>query len=76
MRRLQPHGDNMLICTAVCAVTPAAFCLSNYSNFPFSSKTLYVGNLPFKSAWQQIKDVFSESGAIEFVKIPSDRNGR
>lgn len=33
------------------------------------AQLVYVGNLPFKIEWQEIKDHMKQAGAVEFVKI-------
>mmetsp|Transcript_49657 Transcript_49657/g.153345 ORF Transcript_49657/g.153345 Transcript_49657/m.153345 type:complete len:233 (+) Transcript_49657:3-701(+) len=33
---------------------------------------VYVGNLPFKSEWQELKDHMKSAGTVEFVKILTD----
>jgi len=38
--------------------------------------TLYVGNLPYSTSWQELKEVFSECGGVAFVDIPGGRDGR
>lgn len=30
---------------------------------------VYVGNLPFKAEWQEVKDHMKVAGTVEFVKI-------
>jgi len=34
-----------------------------------TSQMVYVGNLPFKAEWQELKDHMKAAGAVEFVKI-------
>jgi len=34
-----------------------------------SSQMVFVGNLPFKLSWQDLKDHFKAAGNVEFVKI-------
>merc|ERR1712060_201501 len=38
-------------------------------------RVLYVGNLPFRTAWQDIKDLFKEYGDVIRVDIAQDYNG-
>jgi len=38
--------------------------------------TLFVGNLPFSTRWQELKDLFAESGNVEFVDMAMGRDGR
>lgn len=38
-------------------------------------RLIYVGNLPFRSSWQDLKDSFKEYGEIIRVDIASDANG-
>ncbi len=38
------------------------------------SKTLYVGNLPFTTTVEELKDIFSEYESIEDVKVITDRD--
>merc|ERR1719221_1875267 len=33
------------------------------------SQMVYVGNLPFKAEWQELKDHMKSCGTVEFVKI-------
>ncbi len=35
--------------------------------------TLYVGNLPFSASEDEIRDLFGEHGAVDSVKIITDR---
>jgi RNA recognition motif-containing protein len=37
------------------------------------SKKIYVGNLPFSSTEQELKDVFGRHGTIEAVNLITDR---
>jgi RNA recognition motif-containing protein len=37
------------------------------------SKKIYVGNIPFKAVEQDIRDLFSEYGEIESLKIIKDK---
>ena len=37
------------------------------------SKKIYVGNLPFSSSEDDLKDVFGRHGAVESVNIITDR---
>ncbi|MEK7691358.1 MAG: RNA-binding protein, partial [Bdellovibrionota bacterium] len=37
-------------------------------------KKLYVGNLPFSATEEALKDIFAQSGAVESVKIITDRD--
>ena len=36
---------------------------------------LFVGNLPFRIAWQDLKDAFKPSGEVRFADLIADRNG-
>lgn len=38
------------------------------------SKTLYVGNLPYTTTVEELKDLFSEYEGIEDVKVITDRD--
>ncbi len=38
------------------------------------SKTLYVGNLPYTTTVEQLKDLFSEYESVEDVKVITDRD--
>eukprot|EP00929_Paragymnodinium_shiwhaense_P009035 TRINITY_DN113061_c0_g1_i1.p1 TRINITY_DN113061_c0_g1~~TRINITY_DN113061_c0_g1_i1.p1 ORF type:complete len:232 (-),score=67.51 TRINITY_DN113061_c0_g1_i1:279-881(-) len=38
-------------------------------------RLLYVGNLPFKAAWQELKDMFREYGEVIHVDIARDPEG-
>lgn len=38
------------------------------------TKTIYVGNLPWKIAEQDLNDVFSEFGPVEAARIVTDRD--
>merc|ERR1719158_1651315 len=37
---------------------------------------VYVGNLPFRASWQDVKDVFKEQGEVIRVDIATDCNAR
>jgi RNA recognition motif-containing protein len=37
------------------------------------SKNIYVGNLPFRSSEDNIRDLFAQYGAVASVKLISDR---
>ncbi|MEZ4655836.1 MAG: RNA-binding protein [Candidatus Eisenbacteria bacterium] len=37
------------------------------------SKRIYVGNLPFSATEDEIRDVFSEHGTVESVRVITDR---
>ena len=39
-------------------------------------RLLYVGNIPWRSSWQDIKDFFREIGPVIRVDIPVDKNTR
>lgn len=39
-------------------------------------RLVYVGNIPFRTAWQDLKDVFKEYGDIIRVDIAEDYDGR
>jgi RNA recognition motif-containing protein len=39
-------------------------------------RLLYVGNIPWRSSWQDIKDAFKECGEVIRVDIPTDRQTR
>mmetsp|Transcript_103673 Transcript_103673/g.278650 ORF Transcript_103673/g.278650 Transcript_103673/m.278650 type:complete len:196 (-) Transcript_103673:144-731(-) len=39
-------------------------------------RVLYVGNLPFRTSWQDLKDVFKEYGQVIRVDIAEDWDGR
>jgi RNA recognition motif-containing protein len=38
------------------------------------SKKIYVGNLPFSSTEEELKDVFGRHGAVESVNVITDRD--
>jgi RNA recognition motif-containing protein len=38
------------------------------------SKRIYVGNLPFSATEDEVRDKFSEFGAVESVNLISDRH--
>jgi RNA recognition motif-containing protein len=38
------------------------------------SKSLYVGNLPFTATEEEVNDLFAQYGAVESVKLLSDRD--
>jgi RNA recognition motif-containing protein len=40
----------------------------------FVVKKIYVGNLPFSSNEDELKDLFAQYGEVSSVKIISDRN--
>jgi len=37
---------------------------------------VYVGNLPFKAEWQELKDHMAKAGSVEFVKVLTKQDGR
>jgi len=37
---------------------------------------VYVGNLPFKAEWQELKDHMKQVGTVEFVKVLTKEDGR
>jgi RNA recognition motif-containing protein len=37
---------------------------------------LYVGNIPYRTAWQDLKDLFRDAGYVTRVEIPSDASGK
>lgn len=39
-------------------------------------RLVYVGNLPFRTAWQDVKDVFTEHGEVIRVDLPRNSDGR
>jgi len=39
-------------------------------------RLVYVGNLPFRAAWQDVKDLFKEHGDVIHVDIAQDVDGR
>lgn len=39
-------------------------------------RLLYVGNLPWRASWQDVKDLFRDAGEVIRVDIPQDRDGR
>jgi RNA recognition motif-containing protein len=39
-------------------------------------RLLYVGNLPWRASWQDVKDLFREVGEVIRADIPQDRDGR
>lgn len=39
-------------------------------------RLVYVGNLPFRAAWQDIKDLFKEHGEVIRVDVAQDVDGR
>ncbi|KAK9716933.1 hypothetical protein K7432_006569 [Basidiobolus ranarum] len=42
----------------------------------YGTKTCYVGNLPWGTNQEELKNVFSEYGEVESVRIPLDDTGR
>merc|ERR1719356_838029 len=39
-------------------------------------RLVYVGNLPFRAAWQDVKDVFKAHGEVIRVDVAQDADGR
>jgi len=39
-------------------------------------RLLYVGNIPWRASWQDLKDLFRDVGEVIRVDIPTDRDGR
>jgi RNA recognition motif-containing protein len=37
------------------------------------AKTIYVGNLPFTTTEEQVRDLFAEHGTVHSVKLITDR---
>lgn len=37
------------------------------------SKKIYVGNLPYNSSEEEVRELFEQYGAVESVIIPTDR---
>jgi len=37
-------------------------------------KSIYVGNLPFSASEQEIRDLFSQYGTVQSVKLVTDRD--
>ncbi len=46
---------------------------SQTSNEPAATKTLYVGNLPYKANESQVRDLFSEYGEVFAVRLMKDK---
>ncbi len=40
------------------------------------NKKLFVGNLPWKIRWQDLKDIFNEYANVEYAKVILDRDTR
>lgn len=39
-------------------------------------KRVYVSNLPYNFCWQKLKNLFSQVGTVDFVKIFNDENNK
>lgn len=39
-------------------------------------KRCYVGNLAWKTSWQDLKDTFRECGTVVYANVMRDDNGR
>eukprot|EP00659_Diplonema_papillatum_P018058 gene18058-27820_t len=39
-------------------------------------RRLYVGNLPYRARWQELKDYFAPCGDVVFADVKADKNGR
>ncbi|KAJ3150285.1 hypothetical protein HDU86_006676 [Geranomyces michiganensis] len=39
-------------------------------------RALYVGNIPYSVAWQDVKDLFRQAGAVYRAEVPQDAQGR
>lgn len=47
---------------------------STPNKFGISTKTLYVGNLPYRTSESEVKEVFSAYGRVLTVRLVRDRN--
>ncbi len=54
-------------------LSPGVSCISSVWEKAIMSKKLFVGNLPFSSTEDSIKELFSRFGEVLSVKIPTDR---
>ncbi|KAJ3099600.1 hypothetical protein HDU96_010671 [Phlyctochytrium bullatum] len=41
-----------------------------------NTRALYVGNLPYSTGWQDLKDLFRNAGMVVRADIPTDHQGR
>ncbi|MDA8388791.1 MAG: RNA-binding protein [Nitrospiraceae bacterium] len=41
-----------------------------------ASKKIYVGNLPYSATEEDLREMFSEAGEVQSVKIINDESGR
>ena len=49
---------------------------NNHSNSSVSFHRLYVGNIHFSITESELRNVFEPFGALEFVQLQKDENGR
>ncbi|KXI22839.1 RNA recognition motif domain-containing protein [Photobacterium sanguinicancri] len=53
--------------------SPAAVTPDDSSSTSSSSKTIYVGNLPYRANENDVKDLFSEHGEVFAVRLMKDK---
>ena len=52
-------------------------CIQAYVLLFPSPKSIHIGNVPFQTTWQELKELLSEvAGSVAFVKIPTNPGGR
>ena len=54
--------------------SPEVFCFPKIKRGEDMGKKIYVGNISFKASEEDIKELFSQSGEVESVKIITDRH--
>ncbi len=62
------------ICTAfILSVIPTSTSTSSPDDINQASKTLYVGNLPYRANESDVKDLFAEYGEVFAVRLMKDK---
>ena len=49
---------------------------AEFNNHRNQGNVLFVGNLPFQTPWQNIKDQFRRAGKVRYTDLIADRGGR
>lgn len=49
---------------------------AEFNNHRNQGNVLFVGNLPFQTPWQNIKDQFRRAGKVRYTDLIADRSGR
>lgn len=49
---------------------------ADFNNHRNQGNVLFVGNIPFQTPWQNIKDQFRRAGKVRYTDLIADRSGR